>query len=82
MPQVLGAQGHEESEVVTIIPTADGAVGEGDIDPFDGPTPRDVMQIVKGLINESMMRSVGSCFLFDVDGHQGGLFYLDLKNGE
>ena len=56
----------------------DGAAGciEG------APSPREVIRAARGLINESTVRQNGYVYLFQMDGENGGLFYLDLKNGE
>nr|XP_022294945.1 stomatin-like protein 1 [Crassostrea virginica] len=54
----------------------DGAAGciEG------APSPREVIRAARGLINESTVRQNGYVYLFQMDGENGGLFYLDLKN--
>ncbi|XP_056016334.1 stomatin-like protein 1 isoform X2 [Ostrea edulis] len=55
----------------------DGAAGD-----IEGaPSPREVIRIAKDMITESTVRQNGYVYLFQLDGENGGLFYLDLKNG-
>ncbi|XP_062601417.1 hydroxysteroid dehydrogenase-like protein 2 [Saccostrea cucullata] len=55
----------------------DGAAGSVE----DAPSPREVIRAAGRLINEVTVRQNGYVYLFQLDGDNGGLFYLDLKNG-
>lgn len=55
----------------------DGAAGSVE----GAPNPREIIRVARGLINETMVRQNGCLYLFQLDGENGGLFYLDLKNG-
>ncbi|XP_061176900.1 stomatin-like protein 1 isoform X2 [Saccostrea echinata] len=55
----------------------DGAAGSVE----DAPSPREVIRAAGRLINEVTVRQNGNVYLFQLDGENGGLFYLDLKNG-
>lgn len=55
----------------------DGAAGSVE----DAPNPREIIRVARGLINETTVRQNGCLYLFQLDGDNGGLFYLDLKNG-
>lgn len=37
---------------------------------------------IRSSLGKDLVRSVDAIFQFDITGEQGGLFYLDLKNGE
>lgn len=56
----------------------DGAAGSVE----GAPNPREIIRVARGLINETMVRQNGCLYLFQLDGENGGLFYLDLKNGK
>lgn len=55
----------------------DGAAGSVE----GAPNPREIIRVARGLINETTVRQNGCLYLFQLDGENGGLFYLDLKNG-
>lgn len=55
----------------------DGAAGSVE----GAPNPREIIRVARGLINETTVRQNGYLYLFQLDGENGGLFYLDLKNG-
>lgn len=55
----------------------DGAAGSVE----GAPYPREIIRVARGLINETTVRQNGCLYLFQLDGENGGLFYLDLKNG-
>lgn len=55
----------------------DGAAGSVE----GAPNPRQIIRVARGLINETTVRQNGCLYLFQLDGENGGLFYLDLKNG-
>lgn len=55
----------------------DGAAGSVE----GAPNPREFIRVARGLINETTVRQNGCLYLFQLDGENGGLFYLDLKNG-
>ena len=59
-------------------PGEDGAVGEVDT----MPSPRAVMKLANSLLTESMIRSIGAVYTFQLEGDEGGTFYLDAKNGK
>jgi hypothetical protein len=46
------------------------------------PSPREVIRAAKEIITEATVRQNGYVYLFQLDGENGGLFYLDLKNGK
>lgn len=56
----------------------DGAAGSVE----GAPNPREIIRVARGLINETTVRQNGCLYLFQLDGENGGLFYLDLKNGK
>lgn len=56
----------------------DGAAGSVE----GAPNPREIIRVARGLINETTVRQNGYLYLFQLDGENGGLFYLDLKNGK
>lgn len=55
----------------------DGASGSVE----GAPNPREIIRVARSLINETTVRQNGCLYLFQLDGENGGLFYLDLKNG-
>lgn len=55
----------------------DGAAGSVE----GAPNPREIIRVARGLINETTVRQNGCLYLFQLDGENGGWFYLDLKNG-
>ncbi|OWF47475.1 stomatin-like protein 1 [Mizuhopecten yessoensis] len=83
--QSHGAEGQTvdmaQPEVVTIVPSEDGAVGSSDILSEQAPTPREILLQTNSLLTEAMVRSVRAVYQFKLSGENGGSFYLDLKNG-
>lgn len=67
-------------EAVTVLPDS-GAAGVDDALLHNIPTPREFIGLIKTVLSESMVRSVGSVYMFQLSGQDGGVFYLDLKNG-
>lgn len=68
-------------EAVTILPDS-GAAGVDDALLHNIPTPREFIGLIKTVLSESMVRSIGSVYMFQLSGQEGGVYYLDLKNGE
>lgn len=65
---------------VTVLPDS-GAAGVDDTLLHNIPTPREFISVVKTILSESMVSSNGSVYMFQLSGPEGGVFYLDLKNG-
>ena len=63
-------------------PPGAAAVGHEDVKIIPSPTPRDVLALVQAVMSESLVRAVGAVYEFNLSGENGGLFYLDLKNGK
>ncbi len=45
-------------------------------------TPQQLIQNVGPHLNQSIIKEIGAVFKFIIRGDNGGVFYLDLKNGE
>ena len=63
-------------------PSGAAAVGHEDINVLPPPSPRDLLSLVKAVLSESLVRAVGAVYEFNLSGENGGIFYLDLKNGK
>ena len=57
-------------------------MGHEDVKIIPTPTPRDVLALVQAVMSESLVRAVGAVYEFNLSGENGGIFYLDLKNGK
>ena len=68
-------------DAVTAVPDS-GAAGVDDELLHNIPSPREFIGVVKTVLSESMVKSVGSVYMFQLSGQDGGVFYLDLKNGK
>lgn len=66
-------------ESVTLLPDT-GAAGVDDALLHNIPSPREFIGVVKTVMSESMVRSIGSVYMFQLSGPDGGVFFLDLKN--
>lgn len=73
----LGATAAPATLPTVMALSPDGAAGSVE----GAPNPREIIRVAKGLINETTVRQNGCLYLFQLDGENGGLFYLDLKNG-
>ncbi|KAL3882271.1 hypothetical protein ACJMK2_028633 [Sinanodonta woodiana] len=62
-------------------PSGVGAVGSMDIAIQPLSDPRELLIAINSVLSESLVRSVGAVYQFEVSGQNGGTFFLDLKNG-
>ena len=60
---------------------AGAAVGYEDVIVGSVMTPAGLVDMVRGVLCESLVRSVGAVYQFELSGPNGGTFYLDLKHG-
>ncbi|WAR09351.1 STML1-like protein [Mya arenaria] len=60
---------------------ADGAVGCEDVAVEVKVTPGSLVDLVRGVLGESLVRAVGATYQFKLSGPSGGTFYLDLSHG-
>lgn len=67
-------------DAITIVPDS-GAAGIDDELLHNIPSPKEFIGVVKTVLSESMVKSIGSVYMFQLSGQDGGVFYLDLKNG-
>lgn len=78
-------QGHRGgSMTVSEVHEASGAaVASEDIKllPQYTVTPSHLVEVVRGVLSESLVRSVDAVYQFNLSGQNGGVFYLDLKSG-
>lgn len=83
-PLILIIQGQGGKQPVTMeIPEAAGAaVGCEDIQLESRVTPASLVEIVRGVLSDSLVRNVNAVYQFELSGPSGGVFYLDLKHGE
>ena len=57
-------------------------MGHEDINFLPAPSPRDVLALVQAVMSEALVRAVGAVYEFNLSGENGGIFFLDLKNGK
>jgi len=77
-----GVAVQQTHEIVSVLPVGDGAVGSEDVLPQSAPSPLEVLSLAKSILTETMVRSIQAIYLFKLAGNDGGMFFLDLKNGE
>lgn len=79
-------QGSASSVTKEISDASGAAVGceEVKLEPemTQGVTPAGLVEMVRGVLGESLVRSVGAVYQFELSGANGGTFYLDLKHGK
>lgn len=44
-------------------------------------TPEELVKLVSGVLNESLVQEIGGMFQFNILGENGGTWYLDLRSG-
>ena len=44
-------------------------------------TPTELVQLLRGVLDENLVRRVGGTFQFNISGDNGGTWFLDLKTG-
>ncbi|XP_019644737.1 PREDICTED: stomatin-like protein 1 [Branchiostoma belcheri] len=72
-----GARTEQDRSMVAVpIPESSGTMSAD-----FGLSPRDLLSAVKLLLDESIVEQVGAIYQFELEGEDGGTFYLDLKNG-
>lgn len=45
-------------------------------------TPSELFAMTKGALNESLVRKIDAVFQFEISGENGGIWCLDLRNGD
>ncbi|XP_035668724.1 stomatin-like protein 1 [Branchiostoma floridae] len=71
-----GKTEQDRSMVAVSIPESSGTMSAD-----FGLSPRELLSAVKLLLDESIVEQVGAIYQFELEGEDGGTFYLDLKNG-
>ncbi|CAH1246786.1 STOML1 [Branchiostoma lanceolatum] len=66
----------DRSTVAVSIPESSGTMSAD-----FGLSPRELLSAVKLLLDESIVEQVGAIYQFELEGEDGGTFYLDLKSG-
>ena len=44
-------------------------------------TPEQLVKLVSGVLSEKLVQEIGGMFQFNIDGENGGTWYLDLRSG-
>ncbi|XP_060564397.1 stomatin-like protein 1 [Ruditapes philippinarum] len=57
------------------------AIAMEDVTLVPGITPAHLVELVRGVLSESLVRTVDAVYQFNLTGNNGGTFYLDLKHG-
>ncbi|KAL4232673.1 Stomatin (EPB72)-like 1 [Mactra antiquata] len=57
------------------------AVSSEDVNLIPHITPAYLVEIVRGVLSESLVKSVDAIYQFNMSGENGGIFHLDLKHG-
>ncbi|XP_053388369.1 stomatin-like protein 1, partial [Mercenaria mercenaria] len=60
---------------------AGAAVATEDVKLLPQVTPAHLVELVRGVLSESLVRTVNAVYQFNLSGDNGGTFYLDLKRG-
>lgn len=80
----FSGQGQRSTALPAISESGDAAgaaVGTEDVNLIPQVTPGHLVELVKGVLNESLVRNVDAVYQFNLSGDNGGVFYLDLKHG-
>ncbi|XP_052241958.1 stomatin-like protein 1 [Dreissena polymorpha] len=73
-----------QSQVTIEMGDGSGAAGTGSEEAVSTSTvtPATLVDLVRGVLSESLVLSVDAVYQFELSGSSGGVFYLDLKHGK
>ena len=81
LPSGQSASGHKVEYTDETSDSGGAAVGSEDIKLETQFTPLELMILVKGVLSETLVRNIGATYQFNLSGQNGGIFFIDLKNG-